>query len=128
MIRNFCNPNFPKKFMKVIPILRIFDYVKTIEFYVNWLGFTIDWEHKYGENFPVYMQVSFRHITLHLSEHHGDCVPGARVYIEFSNLKAYHKELINKDYKFNKPGLGTDMCMDVTDPFGNRLSFNEAKS
>lgn len=114
--------------MKVIPILRIFDYAKAIEFYIQWLGFTIDWEHTYGKNFPIYMQVSYKHITLHLSEHHGDCVPGAGVYIEFLNLKDYHKGLVEKNYKYNKPGLGKDLCMDVIDPFGNRLSFNEAKN
>ena len=113
--------------MKVIPILRIFDYNKTVEFYVNWLGFTIDWEHTFSDNSPIYIQVSFRHITLHLSEHHGDCTPGARVYIEFSNLRDYHKELIDKNYKYNKPGLESDMCMEVIDPFGNRLTFTEVK-
>ncbi|MEP7229033.1 MAG: glyoxalase superfamily protein [Ginsengibacter sp.] len=30
---------------KVIPILRIFDHKKAIEFYIDWLGFKIDWEH-----------------------------------------------------------------------------------
>jgi Glyoxalase superfamily protein len=29
---------------QVIPVLRIFDYKKTIEFYIEWLGFVIDWE------------------------------------------------------------------------------------
>ena len=43
---------------KVVPVLRIFDYAKTIEFYVDWLGFTIDWEHCFGDNSPLYMQVS----------------------------------------------------------------------
>ncbi len=39
---------------KIIPVLCIFDYNKTLEFYVNWLGFSIDWEHRCGDNFPVY--------------------------------------------------------------------------
>jgi hypothetical protein len=29
----------------VVPIFRIFDYKKATEFYVDWLGFKIDWEH-----------------------------------------------------------------------------------
>lgn len=33
------------KVEKVIPILRIFDYKKAIEFYIDWLGFKINWEH-----------------------------------------------------------------------------------
>jgi uncharacterized glyoxalase superfamily protein PhnB len=114
---------------KVIPILRIFDYKKAIEFYVDWLEFKIDWEHTFEDNTPIYMQVSKEGITLHLSEHHGDSTPGARVYIECTGLKEYHQLLIDKKYKNNKPGLektfyGT-WCMEVIDPFANRLTFNE---
>ena len=115
---------------KVVPIFRIFDYKKAIEFYVDWLGFTIDWEHVFEEGMPIYMQVSRDGISLHLSEHHGDTTPGTRIYIECIGLKEYHKELIDKKYKNNKPGLEKAFygawCMEVIDPFGNRLTFNEA--
>jgi uncharacterized glyoxalase superfamily protein PhnB len=114
---------------KVIPILRIFDYKKAIEFYVDWLEFIIDWEHTFEENTPIYMQVSREGMTLHLSEHHGDSTPGARVYIECTGLKEYHDLLIDKKYKNNKPGLEKSFygtwCMEVIDPFANRLTFNE---
>lgn len=68
-----------------------------MEFYVDWLGFTIDWEHKYENDLPVYMQVSKEGIVLHLTEHHGDCSPGARVHIEYKGLKEFHKELLDKN-------------------------------
>ena len=29
---------------KTIPILRIFNYNKAIEFYIDWLGFEIEWK------------------------------------------------------------------------------------
>ncbi|HEV7621855.1 MAG TPA: glyoxalase superfamily protein, partial [Flavisolibacter sp.] len=61
-----------------------------------------------------------------LTEHHGDCVPGARVYIEFSGVKDYHRILMNKDYMFNRPGCDEE-CMEIIDPFGNRLTFAEHK-
>jgi uncharacterized glyoxalase superfamily protein PhnB len=57
----------------VVPVLHIFDCAKAIEFYVDWLGFTIDWEHRFGDNSPLYTQVPKSCITLHLTEHHGDC-------------------------------------------------------
>lgn len=114
----------------ITPIFRIFDYEKAIEFYINWLGFKNDWEDK-PENTPIYMQVSLGDIVLHLTEHHGDCSPGARAYIDnFENLEAYHQQLIHKNYRFNRPGLDKTpwnpdiLCMEVIDPFGNRLSFN----
>lgn len=71
----------------VVPIFRIFDYKKAIEFYVDWLGFKIDWEHKFGEDSPIYMQVSRDGIVLHLSENHGDCAPGSKAYIEVDDAK-----------------------------------------
>ena len=118
------------KVEKVVPILRIFDYKKAIEFYVDWLGFTIEWEHVFEEGMPIYMQVSRDGISLHLSEHHGDTTPGTRIYIECIGLKEYHRELNDKKYKNNKPGLEKAFygawCMEVIDPFGNRLTFNEA--
>lgn len=115
------------------PIFRIFDYTKAFEFYVDWLGFTIDWEHSFGENFPIYMQLSLGTIVIHLSEHHGDCSPGGRVHIQdFVELTEYHKKLIAKNYKYNKPGIEKAFwnsnvnSMEVIDPFGNRLTFTGA--
>lgn len=115
---------------KVIPILRIFDYDKAIEFYIDWLGFKIVWEDK-KENRPIYIEVALGDIVLHLSEHHGDSSPGARLFIRgFENLAEYHKSLIDARYKYNRPGLKPPfwnpdaLTMEAIDPFGNRLTFN----
>ncbi|SDD22047.1 glyoxalase superfamily protein [Niabella drilacis] len=114
---------------KTIPVLRIFDYDKAIEFYVHWLGFTVVWEHRFEENTPVYMEVAKAGITLHLSEHHGDGTPGTQVFIWCSGLKEYHSELTGKQYKYNRPGLEKTFydswCVTVNDPFNNKISFNE---
>lgn len=118
----------------VKPIFRIFDYAKAVEFYVGWLGFKIDWEHKFESNFPLYLQISRKDLIIHLTEHHGDCSPGARVHIEnFEGLKEYHQKLLQKNYKFNKPGIGKAFwddqvtVVDVIDPFRNILTFTENK-
>jgi catechol 2,3-dioxygenase-like lactoylglutathione lyase family enzyme len=114
---------------KVIPMLRIFDYQKAVEFYVGWLGFKIVWEHYFEPNTPVYMEVEREGITLHLSEHHGDGTPGSHVFIWCDGVEAYHKELIDKNYKYNRPGLGKTFYASATfvvnDPFNNKISFNE---
>ena len=113
------------------PILRIFDYDKAVEFYLDWLGFKVDWEHNPG-NVPLYLQISLQDVQLHLSEHHGDASPGAHIRIEnFTGLKAYHEQLISKKYKYNRPGLEVPewnknaIEVTVNDPFGNRLTFAE---
>ncbi|MDB5128852.1 glyoxalase superfamily protein [Mucilaginibacter sp.] len=115
----------------ITPILRIFDYDKAVEFYINWLGFKIDWEYKPG-NAPIYMQISLQDMQLHLSEHHGDASPGSHIRIEnFVGLELYHQQLLNKEYKYNRPGLEIPewnknaIETTVYDPFGNRLTFAE---
>lgn len=90
---------------RVIPVLRIFDYPKTVEFYIDWLGFTVDWEHRFDEKAPLYVQVSKGPITLHLTEHHGDCCPGAKVYVETTGVRDYHRELLDKTTDIISQGL-----------------------
>jgi len=114
------------------PILRIFDYDKTVEFYVNWLGFKIDWTHVYEEGMPRFMQVTLQDVALFLSEHHGDGSPGVHIFIQdFKGLRAYHAQLIAKKYKYNRPGLEIpdwdpeSITVTVIDPVGNRLTFTE---
>jgi len=117
------------EFQRVIPILRIFDVQKALEFYIDFLGCTIDWQHGEGEDAPRYLQISRGELRLHLSEHHGDASPGARTYLEATGLVELHAELTAKRYRYNRPGLETTpwgtRALEVTDPFGNRLTFNE---
>jgi catechol 2,3-dioxygenase-like lactoylglutathione lyase family enzyme len=112
-----------------IPILRIFDVAKAKEFYVDFLGLRVDWEHRFGADAPVYMQVSRGDLVLHLSEHHGDCCPGGCVYVRTAGLDAFHREIMAKGYRFMRPGIKPtswgSRLMEVIDPFGNRLRFDE---
>jgi uncharacterized glyoxalase superfamily protein PhnB len=113
-------------FGSIIPILRIFDEAKAREFYVSFLGFKVDWEHRFEPGLPLYMQVSRDGCVLHLSEHHGDASPGSALRIEAGDLDALQRELSAKQYKYARPGIeqqpwGRDMS--IRDPFGNRLTF-----
>lgn len=113
----------------VVPILRIFDEEKAREFYVGFLGFAIDWEHRFEPETPVYMQVSRDGIRLHLSEHHGDGTPGTYIRVDVTDIEAVHKELSTQAYKYNRPGIqrmpwGTREVA-VTDPFNNKIIFNQ---
>jgi len=112
-----------------IPILRIFSVEKAKAFYVDFLGFRIDWEHRFGENFPLYAQISRDGVRLHLSEHHGDASPGATVFIWMRGIAAYHAELTAKNNPYCRPGIEDApwdaRVMQVADPFSNRLRFSE---
>ena len=118
------------QFQPAIPIFRIFSVEKAMEFYQGFLGCTVDWEHRFGENFPLYCQVSRDGLKLHLSEHAGDASPGAKVFVHMKGIAALHAELTAKNYRYMKPGIeeqpwGREMI--VTDPFSNRIAFCEPK-
>ena len=118
-------------FERTFPIVRIFYEAKAREFYVDFLGFEVDWEHRFGDNFPLYMQVSRAGMGLHLSGHHGDATPGSNIFVTMRGVHAFQQELAAHDYRFMKPGveeLPWGDVMEVTDPFGNRIRFCEQKS
>ncbi len=109
-----------------IPIFRIFSKDKAREFYIDFLGFTLEWEHTFEDKFPLYAQIRRSDLTLHLSEHHGDATPGSTIFIPVDDLAALNQELLAKNYAYAKPGMQSEAwgrIMEVADPFGNRLRF-----
>ena len=115
-------------FGPVIPVLRIFDVAKAREFYSEFLGFTIDWEHIFEDHTPVYFQASREGVLLHLSEHHGDASPAATVRILVPDVMALHRELQDRDYRYARPGVETQpwgLEVTVLDPFANRIVFHQ---
>src|SRR5687767_8121616 len=119
----------PVKFERAVPILRIFSEEKAKEFYLGFLGFKIDWEHRFEPDAPLYMQVSRAGLVLHLSEHHGDGSPGMTVFVNTVGLDEFHAELMAKRYRYLRPGIEdapwNARVMTVTDPFANRIRFSE---
>jgi len=114
---------------QAIPIIRIFDEEKAKKFYLGYLGMNLDWEHRFEEGYPIYMQVSRDNLVFHLSEHSGDCTPGSKVFVNISELEKLYQELKSKEYKYNHPEIKKapwgDRFFEVTDPFSNRVLFNE---
>lgn len=110
-----------------IPILRMFDEAKAREFYVDYLGFKVDWEHRFGDGFPLYMQVSRGDCRLHLSGHHGDCTPGSAVRIGVESADALLEEISEVGYRALRPGVEERPWgmreLQLLDPFGNRIVF-----
>ena len=116
-------------FTPPIPVFRIFSVEKAREFYLDFLGFTLDWEHRFAPDMPLYMQVSRGPMVLHLSEHHGDACPGSTTYVRMRGVRDYHAEISARNYGYLRPGVEsrdwTEAEMTVTDPFGNRIRFGE---
>ncbi|EDM66813.1 glyoxalase family protein [Moritella sp. PE36] len=99
------------KFGNTTPILRSFDEIKAKEFYLEFLEFNLDWEHRFEDDLPLYMQVSKDGCVLHITEHHGDCSPGAALRIQVTNLEQYHDLLLGKN--INMLGLKYKKCLGV---------------
>jgi catechol 2,3-dioxygenase-like lactoylglutathione lyase family enzyme len=119
----------PVRFERTVPIFRTFSEEKAKEFYLGFLGFTLDWEHRFEPGMPLYMQVSRDGLVLHLSEHHGDGSPGATLFVETTGLDDFHAEVTAKTYRNLRPGIEDApwgaRVMTVIDPFSNRIRFSQ---
>lgn len=93
------------RFGRTSPVMRVFDEAEAREFYLGFLGFTLDWEHRFGPNFPLCAQVSRAGLTVHLSGHHGDASPGSTAFVVAYGVRRYQQELVRKDYAYAKPAL-----------------------
>ncbi len=116
-------------FERTIPILRMFDVVKAREFYLDFLGFHVEFEHRFHDDAPLFMGVARSGVRIFLSEHHGDGTPGTNVVIQISGIDAFHRELVAKRYRYFNPSIQTREWgtreMVVYDPFNNHIVFSE---
>lgn len=111
---------------KAIPILRMFDEPKAREFYLDFLGFQVDFEHRFEPGLPLYLGISRGSLPLHLSEHHGDASPGANIFVPMHNIERLRDELHAKNYSYGRPEIVLQpwgKVLQVYDPFGNRIQF-----
>ena len=113
----------------VTPVFRMFDETKAKQFYIDYLGFSQGFEHRFEPDLPLYMEVTLGSLALHLSEHYGDCSPGGAIRVEMEDLKAFHARLLDQKFKFSRPGIEKTpwdtLEVTVIDPFGNRIMFYE---
>jgi catechol 2,3-dioxygenase-like lactoylglutathione lyase family enzyme len=115
---------------RVIPALRITDYPRSKAFYVEQLGFRVEWEHRFEPHFPVFMAVARDGMQVYLSEHSGDCQVGGLVHFVIDDVEAWHREFVSRGVRPTEPpndDLGF-RNMTITDPDGNQLRFMEPSS
>lgn len=110
----------------VIPQLRMSDAKISLPFYCGVLGFSVDWQHQFEENFPLFVQISRAGQTIFLTEHIGDCQVGGAVYFLVDDAQACYEEFTRRGLV----GVAAPQQMEwdslefsVTDPDGNRLRF-----
>ncbi|MCD9021914.1 VOC family protein [Cohnella sp. NL03-T5] len=81
---------------KVIPAFRITDYSNSKAFYVEGMGFQMDWEHRFEPHFPVFAQISKDEMVIYLTEHTGDCQVGGLIHFFVPNVDSWYSEFKSK--------------------------------
>ena len=85
--------------------MRIFDITKAHEFYLGYLGFAVDWEHRYGDNFRSVRRSRAATWSCICPNMPATPTPGGNMVVYMKGIRDFHKELAAKDYRHMKPGL-----------------------
>ncbi|MEQ4305846.1 glyoxalase superfamily protein [Plantactinospora sp. B6F1] len=120
-----------------VPVLRIFAVDPAIQFYVDFLGFTLDFGGpNAGPGTAYYGQVSRDGTTLHLAETAYDAGQGATVFLWVDGVDELRERLNRRrtEVPVWGPAVWTPRVeraqwdgrvLTVADPFGNHLRFGE---
>lgn len=123
-----------------IPVLRIFAPDPALQFYVDFLGFTLDFGGPNGgPGTPYYGQVSKADTTLHLAEAAYDAGQGATVFIWLDGIDELREYLNDRRTQVPvwgpavwtpevEPAQWDGKVLTIADPFGNHLRFSEPGS
>jgi len=120
-----------------IPVLRIFSVDAALQFYVDFLGFSLDFGGPAGgPGTAYYGQVSRAATTLHMTEVQYDPGPGATVLIWIDGIGGLREQLNERREQVRVWGPAVwapeienapwgARVLTIADPFGNHLHFNE---
>ena len=76
----------------MIPALRITNYERSKAYYVDVLGFTVDWEHRFEPHLPVFMSIVRDGMQVYLTQHSGDCQVGGLVHFVIPDVDIWYRE------------------------------------
>jgi hypothetical protein len=106
----------------VIPILRIASAAEAVTWYGR-LGFTKEWEHRFGPGMPAFVSIARGRTRLFLSEHDGDARPDTLVYPVVGDIDAVVAEF---GRPAGEPPYGCEI--ELGDLDGNRLRISTPAS
>jgi uncharacterized glyoxalase superfamily protein PhnB len=110
----------------VIPQLRITSAGVSLPFYLQGLGFAIDWQHQFEPGFPLFLQLTRAGQTIFLTEHTGDCQVGGAAYFIVPDVDDCYQDFTARGLVAVAPPEDTSWGsreIVITDPDGNRLRF-----
>jgi catechol 2,3-dioxygenase-like lactoylglutathione lyase family enzyme len=109
---------------RVFPQLRMTSWKRSRQFYVEGLGFHVDWEHQFEPGFPVFTQLTRDGLSFFLTEHAGDCQVGGAAYFVVDDVDALYREISGRGIRLAEPPEDTPWQtreMNIIDPDGNSL-------
>lgn len=109
---------------RVFPTLRIHDLERAAAFYVDGLGFRIDWQWRHEPGSPAFLQLSREGLGFYLSEHEGDAQPGGLVHLYVDDVDAWHEAACQRGLEpesdpVDQPWGNREFRL--RDPFGNQI-------
>ena len=114
-----------------IPHLRILDYDRAVAFYVDALGFEIDFAWRHEPHLPVYMGIRRGNLFAHLSEYEASGPPGEGrgMTLAVDDVDGWYEKVQRKGVAIEReildqPWGGRDFI--VHDPFGNAICVMRA--
>ncbi|MFC5724332.1 glyoxalase superfamily protein [Streptomyces gamaensis] len=100
---------------EVIPILHVTDAAAAVLWYER-LGFVKQWEHRFEDGLPAFVEIARGRVRLFLSEHTGDARPDTLVYLRVTDV-----EEIASEFGELIQSAPWAREIDLRDPDGNRL-------
>lgn len=115
------------KLRSITPVLRMDSSADAIAHYVDWLGFTLDWEWREAPGQPAIIAISRDGITLMLNEAAADIGPASL------HIKVYDLDALAASWNERRPGSAKVRIglpyefpnLPITDSVGNTLVFED---
>ena len=117
-----------------VPIIKVKEMPRALNFYCSTLGFAKDWEYSAGPKGPYYASVSLDGKQIHLSTFPGDSLIGTATYFYVDDIDALLKRFVAGGMKLpghdGSPVFGGPVDQSwgmrefyVRDPDGNTMRF-----
>ena len=119
------------EFGSSIPVLRMLNELDAKAFYLDFLGYQVDWEHRFDASVesPLYLQIHLGESVIHLNGHADASTPTSEIRIPMHRLDEFAIFLHDKNSRFGSPmpvdprGSGKNTDLNLEDPSGNALTF-----